>query len=108
MACRRAASRNDNIFVPIGSQGFFAEGGEKARFDQQPVEACASISAYFQAYRLTTDRFGLRRHGVPFAGFWEKTICRFHFTIPSPAAVETGFIQIGSTKTREQNRRFRS
>ena len=42
-----------DIFVPIGSLGCFTEGGDKARFDQQPVEACATISACPQAYRLT-------------------------------------------------------
>ena len=44
------------IFVPIGSSGFFTEGAEKARFDQQPVEACATISACLEAYRLTRRR----------------------------------------------------
>ncbi len=29
----------DRHFVPIGSQGFYRQGGEKARFDQQPIEA---------------------------------------------------------------------
>jgi hypothetical protein len=48
-----------NVFVPIGSGGFFAEGGNKARFDQQPVEACATISACLQAYRLTDEKFWL-------------------------------------------------
>ena len=28
-------------FVPIGSQGFYSKTSEKARFDQQPVEACS-------------------------------------------------------------------
>ena len=42
-------------FVPIGSSGCFTEGAEKARFDQQPVEACATISACLEAYRLTRD-----------------------------------------------------
>jgi glycosyltransferase involved in cell wall biosynthesis len=45
------------VFVPIGSRGFFAAGEEKARFDQQPVEACATIAACLQAYRLTSDRY---------------------------------------------------
>lgn len=45
-----------HIFVPIGSSGFFAEGGEKARFDQQPVEACATISACLLAFRITGER----------------------------------------------------
>jgi hypothetical protein len=40
-------------FVPIGSHGFFPRNAEKARFDQQPVEACAVVSACLQAYRAT-------------------------------------------------------
>jgi hypothetical protein len=42
-------------FVPIGSQGFYRKTGEKARFDQQPLEACATVSACLQAYRATGD-----------------------------------------------------
>src|SRR5258707_12406254 len=40
-------------FVPIGSHGFYSRKTEKARFDQQPVEACAVVSACLQAYRAT-------------------------------------------------------
>jgi glycosyltransferase involved in cell wall biosynthesis len=40
-------------FVPIGSHGFYSKKTEKARFDQQPVEACAAVSAFLQAYRAT-------------------------------------------------------
>jgi len=40
-------------FVPIGSQGFYSKTTEKARFDQQPIEACAVVSACLQAYRAT-------------------------------------------------------
>jgi glycosyltransferase involved in cell wall biosynthesis len=43
------------MFVPIGSNGFFIEGSEKARFDQQPVEACATISACLEVYKLTEE-----------------------------------------------------
>jgi len=43
------------IFVPIGSNGFFIEGNEKARFDQQPVEANATVSACLEVYRLTEE-----------------------------------------------------
>lgn len=46
---------DEEIFVPIGSDGFFTEGKEKARFDQQPVEACATVSACLEAYKLTHD-----------------------------------------------------
>ncbi|MGA9062984.1 MAG: glycosyltransferase, partial [Terracidiphilus sp.] len=52
-----AAQHCDNaeVFVPIGSSGCFTEGAEKPRFDQQPVEACATISACLEAYRLTRE-----------------------------------------------------
>jgi hypothetical protein len=40
-------------FVPIGSNGFYQQGAERARFDQQPVEAQAMISACLAAYRFT-------------------------------------------------------
>ncbi len=42
-------------FVPIGSQGFYRQDGEKARFDQQPIEAAGAVSACLQAYRVTGD-----------------------------------------------------
>ena len=40
-------------FVPIGSHGFYSKKTAKARFDQQPVEACGAVSASLQAYRAT-------------------------------------------------------
>jgi glycosyltransferase involved in cell wall biosynthesis len=46
---------DEEIFVPIGSNGFFIEGSKKARFDQQPVEACATVSACLEVYRLTEE-----------------------------------------------------
>jgi glycosyltransferase involved in cell wall biosynthesis len=42
-------------FVPIGSEGFYRRGGEKARFDQQPIEAAGVVSASLLAYRITGD-----------------------------------------------------
>src|SRR5450432_3663649 len=42
-------------FVPIGSQGFYRQNGEKARFDQQPIEAAGAVSACLEAYRVTRD-----------------------------------------------------
>jgi len=41
------------FFVPIGSNGFYPQGGERARFDQQPIEAQAMVSACLEAYRIT-------------------------------------------------------
>src|SRR5580658_3109916 len=48
-------SESDRHFVPIGSQGFYRQGGDKARFDQQPLEAAGAVSACLQAHRITGD-----------------------------------------------------
>jgi hypothetical protein len=48
-------SESDGHFVPIGSQGFYRRGGDKARFDQQPIEAAGAVSSCLQAYRITGD-----------------------------------------------------
>jgi hypothetical protein len=42
-------------FRPIGSNGFFPRGGERALFDQQPIEAQAMVSACIAAYQATGD-----------------------------------------------------
>ena len=42
-------------FRPIGSNGFYRRGGQRANFDQQPIEAHATVSACLEAYRATSD-----------------------------------------------------
>ena len=42
-------------FQPIGSNGFYARGGTRATFDQQPIEAHSMVSACLEAYRVTSD-----------------------------------------------------
>jgi hypothetical protein len=44
-------------FRPIGSNGFFPRGYERAVFDQQPIEAQVTISACIEAYHATGDMF---------------------------------------------------
>jgi glycosyltransferase involved in cell wall biosynthesis len=58
----------DGVFVPIGSNGFFLEGKEKARFDQQPIEACATVSACLEAYNFT--KHPEWRENARFAFLW--------------------------------------
>lgn len=44
-------------FRPIGSNGFYPRGGAPALFDQQPIEAQATVSACIEAYHATSDMF---------------------------------------------------
>ena len=47
----------DGLFVPIGSDGFYPRAGQRARFDQQPIEAQATVSACLEAFEATRDLF---------------------------------------------------
>ncbi len=44
-------------FAPIGCHGFWPRGGERARFDQQPLEAYAMVSACLEAHATTGDPY---------------------------------------------------
>ncbi len=56
LANLQRADTSGGHFVPIGSNGFYRRGGERARFDQQPVEAQAMVSACLAAHRVTGDK----------------------------------------------------
>jgi hypothetical protein len=56
-------------FVPIGCNGFYPRRGDRARFDQQPVEAKTSVSAYLEAYQSTGNRHWYREARLAFAWF---------------------------------------
>ncbi|MFC1556588.1 glycosyltransferase family 4 protein [candidate division KSB1 bacterium] len=43
-------------FVPVGNKGWYKQGGIKARFDQQPIEANAMIEACIEAFNITRDK----------------------------------------------------
>jgi glycosyltransferase involved in cell wall biosynthesis len=42
-------------FAAIGNDGWFTRDGEKARFDQQPLEAAAMVDACIEAFNCTRD-----------------------------------------------------
>jgi hypothetical protein len=60
---------DDGYFAPIGSKGFYERGGARAAFDQQPVEACAMVSACLEAQRVTGDARWLERARRAFGWF---------------------------------------
>lgn len=47
---------DNNHFVAIGNHGWYSRGGNKARFDQQPLEAHAMVDACVAAFQLTGER----------------------------------------------------
>ena len=53
------ASFEKNMFWPVGSDGWFRNGGKKAKFDQQTIEAGRAATAYEIAYQITKDHKNL-------------------------------------------------
>lgn len=56
-------------FRPIGSSGFYPRGGKRAEFDQQPIEAHATVSACLEAYRSTHDTYWYEQARTAFEWF---------------------------------------
>ena len=56
----------DGHFVPIGSNGWYEQGGPRARFDQQPIEANAMVEACVEAFNITRDQIMVRQCGHVF------------------------------------------
>ena len=53
----KAQTAEGGHFAPIGCHGFWTRGAARARFDQQPLEAHAMVSACLEAYAVTRDEF---------------------------------------------------
>jgi hypothetical protein len=56
-------------FRPIGSKGFYRRGQARAQFDQQPLEAHATVSACLAAHRVTGDAAWLQEAHTAFDWF---------------------------------------
>ena len=64
------------VFSPVGSNGFYVRGGERATFDQQPVEACAAVSACLEAHRLTSQSRWAAHARHAFEWFLDQNVLR--------------------------------
>jgi len=53
----RVQTSEAGSFRPVGSNGFYLRGKERAIFDQQPIEAQATVSACIEAFHATADMF---------------------------------------------------
>ncbi len=66
--CGIQKSANGN-FAPIGNQGFYIRGKNRAWFDQQPIEAYATIAATLKAFEVTKDDNWLKEAKLAFEWF---------------------------------------
>jgi hypothetical protein len=45
----------NDLFIPIGSNGWYLKNGVRAYYDQQPIEASCLVEAAVEAYNVTGD-----------------------------------------------------
>ncbi len=45
----------ENIFIPIGQNGWYKKGGARAYFDQQPIDASSMVQTLSLAYKVTRN-----------------------------------------------------
>lgn len=53
----RVQTSETGAFRPVGSNGFYGRDGNRALYDQQPIEAQVTVSACIEAFRATGDLF---------------------------------------------------
>ncbi|HSS02041.1 MAG TPA: glycosyltransferase, partial [Kofleriaceae bacterium] len=85
-----ATQTTDDYFSPIGSNGFYPRGGPRARFDQQPVEAGATVSACLDARRITGDGRWLARARFAFDWFLGQNELQRSLYDPATGACHDG------------------
>jgi glycosyltransferase involved in cell wall biosynthesis len=83
-------SAGEGHFVPIGSNGFYQFGEERARFDQQPIEAQAMVSACLEAFRITGDKHWKKEARRAFEWFLGRNDLKLPLYDPSTGGCRDG------------------
>ena len=62
-------TNEDGMLSIVGTDGWYPRGGQKARFDQQPVEAHALVDACVEAYHVTREDYWIEQAHKAFNWF---------------------------------------
>ncbi len=80
----------DGMFVPVGNDGWYKRGENRAVYDQQPLEATAMVDAAIDAYNVTGDRRYLRAAKTAFAWFLGKNTNKMPVYDPETSGCHDG------------------
>ena len=89
-----AETAPDGSFAPIGSEGW-TRGGNRGRFDQQPIEATATILASLSAYQMTADERYLQAADRAYGWFLGDNDARVALADPGRGACRDGLSAAG-------------
>lgn len=90
LGVQRAASGR---FSPVGSRGFLRRGSPAAPFDQQPLEAHATIDACLEAFRATADSAWEERAWDAFEWFLGHNVVGLALCDPATGGCRDGLLE---------------
>lgn len=82
---------DEGMFVPVATPGLRRGQPHRPLYDQQPIEACASVSAYLSAYRVTGDFCWMAGAQRAFAWFYGENILGKPLLDPLTGGCSDGF-----------------
>jgi hypothetical protein len=85
----------DGAFSPIGCHGWWARGGTRNVFDQQPIEATATILAAEAALDLTGNARYRRAAEAAYAWFLGDNVLGVQMALPATGGCRDGLMQDG-------------
>ncbi len=80
-------------FAPVGNRGFLRKGGEAAPFDQQPLEAHATIAACLEAFHATADAAWADRAWDAFDWFLGHNVVGLVLCDPATGGCRDGLLE---------------
>lgn len=82
----------------VGQKGWLVKGGQKAIFDQQPVEAGSTVEACILAFKLTKERKYLDFAKLAFEWFLGKNRLGVSLYDPKTKGVKDGLTSVGANE----------
>ncbi|MHB9144491.1 MAG: glycosyltransferase [Symbiobacteriia bacterium] len=80
----------DGYFKPIGCHGWLPRNGEAALFDEQPIEACETLLAYLEAFKVLGDETYLKQATLCYEWFLGRNSQHLSLLDPQTGACYDG------------------
>src|SRR3989338_5913893 len=95
-----ASTIRDNMFIPIGSDGWYAKAGKPSLNNQQPIEAGLMFDWLLDYYRLYPDRVSDEQVAAPYLWFFGHNTGKVALADIKEGASYDGLFTVGVNKHR--------
>ncbi|MBC7216835.1 MAG: glycosyltransferase [Candidatus Caldatribacterium sp.] len=89
-----------DIFVPVGNRGWYRKGGNRAIFDQQPIEAFWMLVASLRASKVYNPEENRKRARISLEWFLGRNVHRLSLYDPETGSCADGLTPSGLNENR--------